>query len=70
MNDITLGGPAAVVTADVALDKVQGKPLSLVFNEKKCETITTDGHTGEISFQQFVHHTPLSSTLLKAPLLQ
>ena len=69
MDDITLGGPAAVVAADVALVKAQGTLLGLVLNEKKCETITTDGHTDEISLQ-FIHHTPFSSTLLGAPLLQ
>ena len=70
MDDITLGGPAAVVAADVTLIKAQGEPLGLVLNEKKCESITIDGHTNEISLQQFIHHTPLSSTLLGAPLLQ
>ena len=68
MSDITLGDPAAVVAADVALVKAQGTPVGLVINEKKCETITTDGHTAEISLQQFIHHTPLPSTLLEAPL--
>ena len=47
MDEITLGGPAAEVAANVALVKIQGTPLGLplglVFNEKKCETITTDG---------------------------
>ena len=70
IDDITLGGPAAVVAADDALVKAQGTALGLVLNEKKCETIATDGHTDEISLQQFIHHTPLSSTLLGAPLLQ
>ena len=65
-----LGGPATVVAADAALVKAQVTPLSLVLNEKKCETITTDGHTDEISLQKFIHHTPLFSTLLGAPLLQ
>ena len=70
MDDITLVGLAAVVAADVALVKVQGKPLGLVLIEKKYETITTDGHADEISLQQFIRHTPLSSTLLRAPLLR
>ena len=35
-----------------------------------CETITTDGHTDEISPPRFIHHTLLSSTLLVAPLPQ
>ena len=62
MDDITLGGPAVMVAADVVLVKAQGTPLDLVLNEKKCETITTDGHSDEISFQQFIHRNPLSST--------
>ena len=70
MDDITLGGPTTVVAADVALIKSQGTPRGLILNEKKCETITPDGHTDEVSLQQFIHHTPLSSTLLGAPLLQ
>ena len=70
MNDITLGGPAAVVATDVALIKTEGTPLGLVHNEKKCETITTNGHSNEISLQQFIHITPLPSTLLGAPLPQ
>ena len=70
MNDITLGGPATVVVADVALVKAQGIPFDLALNEKKYETITTDGHSDEISLQQFICHTPSSSTLLGAPLLQ
>ena len=69
MNDITLSGPAAVVATDVILIKAQDKLLGLVFTEK-CETITTDGHTDEIFLHQLIHHTPLSSTLLRAPLLQ
>ena len=41
MDDISLGVPAVVVIADVALVKAQGTPFGLVLNEKKCETITT-----------------------------
>ena len=70
MNDITLGSPAAVVAADVTLVKAQGTPLGLVLNEKQSETFTTDVHTDEISFQQFIHHTPLSSFFFGSPLLQ
>ena len=64
MNDITLGSLTAVIGADVALVKAQGTPLDLVLNEKKYETITTDGHTDEISLQQFIHQVPLPSTLI------
>ena len=56
MDDITLGSPAAVVVADVALAKAQGTPLGLVLNEKKCETIKTDGHTDEISPAVYLSH--------------
>ena len=70
MDDITLGGTTAVVAADVALVKALSAPFSVVLYEKKCETNTIDGHTDEISLQQFIHHTPLSSTLLGAHLPQ
>ena len=65
-----MDGPAAVVAADIALVKARDTPPGLVFYEKKCEIIATDGHTDEISLQQFLHHTPLSSTLFRASLLQ
>ena len=32
--------------------------------------LQNNGHTDEISLQQFIHHTSLSSTLLGAPLLK
>ena len=50
-DDITLGDPAVVAAADIALVKAQGTPLGLVLNEKKCETITSDSYTDEISLQ-------------------
>ena len=56
MDDITLGGPAAVVAADVALVKARGLPLGLVLNEKKCEIITTDSHTDKISPAVYSSH--------------
>ena len=42
----------------------------MVLNKKKCETITTNCHTDEISLQQFIHYSPLFVTLLRASLLQ
>ena len=70
MDDITTGSPAAMIAAYVALVRVQDTLLDLILNEKKCETITTDGHTDKIFLQQFIHHTPLSSSLLGVPLLK
>ena len=67
MDDITLGGPVVVVAADVALVKAQGTPLGLVFNKRSA---ATGAYSDEISFPQFIHHTPLSSSLLGAPSLQ
>ena len=51
MDESTLESFAAVVAADITLVIAQGTLLGLVLNEKKCETITSDGHTDEISFQ-------------------
>ena len=70
MDDITLGGPAPVVAADVTMIKFCGEPQGLLLNDKKCEAITSNGHTDEVSLQQFIQLTPSSSTLLGAPLLQ
>ena len=68
MDGITLGGLSAVVAADVASIRSQGTTQGLFLNDKKCETISFDGHMNEISFQQFLQYTPSSSTLLGAPL--
>ena len=54
MDHITLGGLAAMVTANVTLIKDQGTTIGLAFSEKKHEIITTEGHTDEISLQQFI----------------
>ena len=39
MDDITLGGPVVMVTADVALITLLATSHGLVLKEKKCETI-------------------------------
>ena len=66
MGKIMLSGLTTKVSADVALIKSQD---TLVLNEKKCKSITIDGLINEFSFPQFIHHTSLSSTLLRASLL-
>ena len=70
MDDITLGGPSAVVAADVALIRSQGTTQGLFLNDKKCEVISVNGHINKISLQQFIQYTPSSSTLLGALLTQ
>ena len=70
MDDITLSGFVAVVAADVTLVKAHCTPLVLVLNEKKYETISISDYIDEIYFQQCIHHTPLSPTLLGALLLK
>ena len=68
MDNITLGGPSAVVAADVALIRSQGTTQGLFLYDKKCEVKSVNNHINEISLQQFIQYTPSSSTLLRAPL--
>ena len=70
MDDITLGGPAAVVSADVAMIQADGSSKGLILNEKKCEAITESGQTPSGLLHQFIQLTPTSATLLGAPLMQ
>ena len=47
MDDITFGGPAHVVVADVTMIKIEGTPKGLILNKKKCEAIAQEGQTIE-----------------------
>ena len=58
MDDITLEGPSAVVAADVALIRSQGKTKDLFLNGKKNEAMLIDGYINEIALQQFIQYTP------------
>jgi hypothetical protein len=69
MDDITLGGPLADVSADVAMIKTEGPPQGLFLNDSKCEAITIDGQTLDDTLCQFIQLTPASATLLGAPLM-
>ena len=54
MDDIILGGPSAVVAADVAQIRSQGITQGLFLNGKKYEAKLIDGYINEISLQQFI----------------
>jgi hypothetical protein len=69
MDDVTLGGPAAVVAADVAKIKAEGTSYGLFLNDKKCEVITTNGQPpNDALLSKFIQLTPSSASLLGAPL--
>jgi hypothetical protein len=68
MDDFTLGGPEAVVAADVKEIKSQGTSKGLFLNEKKCEAISTAGQVTDSTLQQFIQLIPSTATLLGAPL--
>ena len=57
-----------VLAADVTMITTEGAPKGLIFNEKKCETITLEGQTIKPVLQQFIHLTPAKSMLLGCPL--
>jgi hypothetical protein len=68
MDDVTLGGPATVVAADVVMIKEAGAPQGLFLNDTKCEAITSNGQTTIDPLHEFIQFTPSSATLLGAPL--
>jgi hypothetical protein len=68
MDDVTLGGPAQVVAADVTMIKTEGTPQGLLLNDMKCEAITNSGQTSQEVLNQFIQLTPATATLLGAPL--
>lgn len=69
IDDITLGGPANIVSEDVAMIKLVGAPKGLLLNDAKCEAITTTGQSTDVLLQQFIQLSPFSATLLGAPLV-
>jgi hypothetical protein len=70
MDDVTLGGPAAIVASDVAMIKAEGALRGLFLNDRKCESITANGQPpDDVLLRDFVQLTPTSATLLGAPLV-
>jgi hypothetical protein len=57
MDDITLGGAAAVVSDDVAMIKTEGTPKGLFLNVNKCEAITNSGQSTVDLLQNFTTYT-------------
>src|SRR5687767_2556943 len=70
LDDLTLGGEAQIVAADVALIEQKCSELGLHLNRSKCEVISHDvnlpSRHGPLS--QFSHTGPETATLLGAPL--
>jgi hypothetical protein len=68
MDDITLGGPSADVSADVSMIMLEGPPKGLLLNANKCEAISRSGQVSDSLLQQFVQLSTSAATLLGAPL--
>src|SRR6218665_3944963 len=70
LDDLTLGGSARVVAADVEMLECKCKELDLQLNRSKCEVVTNDPAlvTKYNSFSSFSHIESELATLLGAPL--
>jgi hypothetical protein len=67
MDDITLGGPSAVVADDIELFRSCGSKIGLVLNVDKCEVITRQS-ASTVAFPNFCWTDSTDACLLGAPL--
>lgn len=68
LDDVTLGGPIATVTSDVATIISKCESLGLHLNPTKCEVISKSGAIQHPTFAGFRQIQPDSATLLGSPL--
>ena len=69
MDDLTLGGPAETVAADVDYLRRQEDSTGLIINTTKCEIISRGPTPVEEPFEGFIPLKPEEAELLGAPLL-
>jgi Reverse transcriptase (RNA-dependent DNA polymerase) len=70
IDDVTAGGPAQVVAADIDQIAKMGPSFGLKLNIAKCEILSTHKPTGRSVLAEFQHYTPDTASLLGAPLDQ
>jgi hypothetical protein len=68
IDDVTAGGSAQVVAADIDQISKMGPSFGLKLNIAKCEIIATHKPTGRSILAEFQHYTPDTASLLGTPL--